>query len=558
MNRQGTDLLEKIEKMRRGLLNGNKEGDEQGEWTFTGIKGSSVIDYAICNAETWKEIRYFRIGERTESDHQPLEIELKATTEETRNKEEVKKIEIEDWSEEGIRIYKENLERRKAEKEEIQEEWEELAEEIRKAISKKKVRNKIQNIGKKPWWDKDCRNSKTRLNRSLRQMKRGNIERTAYIEEKQRHNKLCEAKKREEREREQKKIMEITNETEIWKYIKKEKGGREKTDNSIGEEQWKRYFMELLEGRDTREENKASKEQQGEVLERSTGESADGITEEEVDSAIARLKKKKAAGEDGIKNEAWLHANKETKGKLRAILQKIWQGGEIPSGWREGRIYPIHKKGSKKETGNYRGISLLDTAYKIYAIILEGRLREETNQLKILPETQAGFRKGRSCIDNIYALKTAAEKALARKKGKLYVFFADVKAAFDKVDRELLWKNMEKQSISERLIERINEIYKETTTRVISRDKVRKILDREGTKTRLPTKPITFYNIHGRCGGIFEEKTSRRSGNRQNKDIHTRICRRPSNAGGVGGGYQKNVEKPGKISRRKETHPKCG
>lgn len=96
MNKQGIDLLEKIEKMGLGLLNGNKEGDDQGEWTFTGAKGSSVIDYAICNAETWEEIKSFRIGERTESDHQPLEIELKAATEETRSREEVKEIEIED------------------------------------------------------------------------------------------------------------------------------------------------------------------------------------------------------------------------------------------------------------------------------------------------------------------------------------------------------------------------------------------------------------------------------------------------------------------------------
>lgn len=219
--------------------------------------------------------------------------------------------------------------------------------------------------------------------------------------------------------------MEITNETEIWKYIKKVRGGREKPDNSIGEEQWKKHFMELLEGRNTREENNASKEQREEVVERSIKESTDGITEEEIDRAIARLKKKKAAGEDGIKNEAWLYANKETKGKLGEILQKIFQGGEIPSGMKEGRIYPIHKKNSKKERGNYRGISLLDTAYIIYAIILEGRLREEVDWLKILPETQAGFRKGRSCIDNIYALKTAAEKVLTKKKGKLYVFFAE-------------------------------------------------------------------------------------------------------------------------------------
>lgn len=93
-----------------------------------------------------------------------------------------------------------------------------------KSINKKKVKNKTQNVGKKPWWDKDCRNSKMKLNRSLRQMRKGNIERTEFIEEKQRHNKLYKTKKEEEKEREQTKIAEIQNETEIWRYIKKEKG----------------------------------------------------------------------------------------------------------------------------------------------------------------------------------------------------------------------------------------------------------------------------------------------------------------------------------------------
>lgn len=51
-NRQGVELLETVEKMELGLLNGNKEDDEQGEWTFAGTLGSSIIDYAICNAET--------------------------------------------------------------------------------------------------------------------------------------------------------------------------------------------------------------------------------------------------------------------------------------------------------------------------------------------------------------------------------------------------------------------------------------------------------------------------------------------------------------------------
>jgi|GEM_PF-6408525 len=80
----------------------------------------------------------------------------------------------------------------------------------------------------------------------------------------------------------------------------------------------------------------------------------------------------------------------------------------------------------------------MDTAYKLYAMILEEKLRKEVDRLKLLPETQAGFRKGRSGIENIYIMKTVAEKALSRKGGKLYIFFADLKAAFDKVDRKKL------------------------------------------------------------------------------------------------------------------------
>ncbi|KMQ82086.1 hypothetical protein RF55_24233, partial [Lasius niger] len=132
-----------------GFLNGNKEGDEQGEWTFTGTLGSSVIDYAICNAETWEEIEKFNVGERTESDHMPLEIVLQASTkvgkgQETEGEEEV---EIEGWSKIRATLYKENLWKRKAEKVGIQGAWDELEGEVRKAISRRKIRIKKPKIG---------------------------------------------------------------------------------------------------------------------------------------------------------------------------------------------------------------------------------------------------------------------------------------------------------------------------------------------------------------------------------------------------------------------------
>lgn len=51
INRQGKDLLAHIEQQGLGIMNGNIRGDEEGEITFIGKKGSSVIDYAICNAK---------------------------------------------------------------------------------------------------------------------------------------------------------------------------------------------------------------------------------------------------------------------------------------------------------------------------------------------------------------------------------------------------------------------------------------------------------------------------------------------------------------------------
>lgn len=100
-------------------------------------------------------------------------------------------------------------------------------------------------------------------------------------------------------------------------------------------------------------------------------------------------------------------------------------------------------------------------------MILEEKLTKEVERLKLLPETQAGFRKRRSCIDNIFALKITAEKTITKKKGKLYVFFANLKAAFDKMNRKKLWKVLEERGINRKLINRIKDIYEETISVII-------------------------------------------------------------------------------------------
>ena len=61
---------------------------------------------------------------------------------------------------------------------------------------------------------------------------------------------------------------------------------------------------------------------------------------------------------------------------------------------------------------------------------------------------QFGYRPGRGTMDAVYILKTGIENEIRKPKGRVYVFFVDVKEAFDKVKREELWRKMEKKGVS--------------------------------------------------------------------------------------------------------------
>ena len=59
---------------------------------------------------------------------------------------------------------------------------------------------------------------------------------------------------------------------------------------------------------------------------------------------------------------------------------------------------PVFKKGDKTECSNYRGISLMSHAFKVYERILEKRLRGHVEPK--LGEWQSGFRLRRGTADS--------------------------------------------------------------------------------------------------------------------------------------------------------------
>jgi len=111
---------------------------------------------------------------------------------------------------------------------------------------------------------------------------------------------------------------------------------------------------------------------------------------------------------------------------------KIWKHEKIPCEWSEGILCPIYKKGYRKQCNTYRGISLLNITYKIFAILLYNRLSKT-----IEPEIgnyQIGFGPNRSTTDNTFIVRQIYEKC-HEYNIDLHNIFMDFSQVFDIVNR---------------------------------------------------------------------------------------------------------------------------
>ena len=70
-------------------------------------------------------------------------------------------------------------------------------------------------------------------------------------------------------------------------------------------------------------------------------------------------------------------------------MQDVWRDGEVVADWENAVVVPVPKKGDLQCCDNWRGISLLDVAGKLFARIVQDRLQRIADH--ILPESQCSF-----------------------------------------------------------------------------------------------------------------------------------------------------------------------
>jgi len=183
-------------------------------------------------------------------------------------------------------------------------------------------------------------------------------------------------------------------------------------------------------------------------------------SELEVHTAIRKLKNGKAPGLCGITAEMLKASGDLGILWLTSVIKQVWQTGVIPPDWRNGIILPICKgKGSPKDCKNYRGISLLSTPGKVFAIVLLNKVRGQL--LAHRRVQQSGFTPGRSTTDRIFTLNTIIQSRKEFQK-PLWIAFVDLKAAFDSVDRMTLWKLLRSLSLHSRVVDLMEGLYTDT------------------------------------------------------------------------------------------------
>ena len=156
---------------------------------------------------------------------------------------------------------------------------------------------------------------------------------------------------------------------------------------------------------------------------------------EELQEAIDMCLKKidSSPGTDKIDNRIISNLPKNIVKYLLEVYNSLFKEGAFPDNWKEFLILLIPTGTPKK----FRPISLAQNLLKIMERMVVKRVTWWVENKNYLPKSQYGFRKGKSCLDNLTILTSSIYKALDR-KDFLIAIFLDIKGAFNNVNPNIL------------------------------------------------------------------------------------------------------------------------
>ena len=474
---RGKEVLELCKSLNLNIVNGRKVGDQFGNFTSFQWNGNSLIDYVISSQSLFHQILTFKVGEYKPwiSDHCALHYILQTKTILNSIPEKCNLINTaKAWfwdtnSNEKFDTYLNSTE--------ISERLTNIsninnpntmAAEITKTLdivaSKCGIKRKQPSKNRQnnpPWYDNDCHSIKLKVKQTAKLVRRqpyqNNLKETLFALKKQLKNKIKENKRIHKENILNQLNCNIKDTKKFWKILEKihPKHNDDNFKSGISGQRWVNYFKSIYTDTETQPFPPSPVE---------NGPLDYIITMDELTKASYILKPGKAPGIDGISNEMILCLLSSNPLIILKLFNAVLLSDKPMECWNTSIINPIHKKGTKLDPENYRGISLLCCLGKYFSAILNIRLMNFTLENNILSNEQLGFVPGNRTSDPLLILYNLVNYYCAKNNKHIYACFVDFKKAFDSIPRHKLFEKLIKHNITGKFYDCLKHMYSKEIT----------------------------------------------------------------------------------------------
>uniref|UniRef100_A0A146MDJ5 RNA-directed DNA polymerase from mobile element jockey n=1 Tax=Lygus hesperus TaxID=30085 RepID=A0A146MDJ5_LYGHE len=493
-NCRGDRLLALCDDFQMFVLNGRCTGDLNGEITFMGGPGSSVVDLCCATVGAMDRITRCEVGAEVFSDHMPLVISM-----------------ISDYSSQGVAmqllpripwqqktrkeyagVLSELVESRTWDHSRHEETVYSLVNIVREAAESSSTSNGGPPDARKPWWNWDCAKARRKSYALLNLHRSSNdsqIVREAYVQANSEYKSICRRREREFYSEVAIRFAAVRDVKEFWQLVGFVRGSKVRRMGDISLDQWADHFqaqwkLPLLVEIDA---------VQMEFCHR-----VDLIDKpfdmDELQAVLGGAKENKAPGIDRIPVEFYKFAPDNYLQRMLDLFNSMYDTGSVPQDFGTSIVFPLHKKGDINDVKCYRGLSFINSMAKILAGLLLGRLQSFVDSRNIMSEAQTGFRKGYSTVDAIFTLTNLVHLQFSKgPRKKVFAFFVDYRGAFDRVRHDLLFEKLDNMGVSQKFLKFLSAMYGIGRATVWGREGLSRYFDVEqGVKQGCLLSPLLF------------------------------------------------------------------
>ena len=173
------------------------------------------------------------------------------------------------------------------------------------------------------------------------------------------------------------------------------------------------------------------------------------VSASDVTRIIRKLNSTRAEGTDGIPTEVLKKGAAVLAGPIAKICNLSLSTGIFPDSFKKAIIHPIYKGDGKdpRNPSSYRPISILPALSKVLEIAVRDPLLEWLEEHGFLPESQFGFRPGRSAAMALLCAQSdwMDAKSIGEAVG---VMAFDLSSAFDTISAATLLEKLESAGVT--------------------------------------------------------------------------------------------------------------